>query len=77
MTALKCPGQDTRFWTPDDIFEIPCPHCGEAMEFFKTDMRLPCPACGRHVANPRRDKGCAAWCAHAVACMGGPGDGDC
>ena len=25
---MKCPGQDTRYWKPGDIFESPCPACG-------------------------------------------------
>ena len=22
---MRCPGQDTRFWKPEDIFEMKCP----------------------------------------------------
>ena len=28
MISTKCPGQDTRYWTAEDIHEEPCPHCG-------------------------------------------------
>ena len=28
---VRCPGQDQRFWKPDDTFEVTCPGCAEAM----------------------------------------------
>ena len=34
MSPPRCPGQDTRYWTADDAFDIKCPHCGHEMEFF-------------------------------------------
>ncbi len=36
MRAL-CPGQDTRFWRSDDIFEIACTRCGTSVEFFRDE----------------------------------------
>ena len=69
MTRPRCPGQDTRYWTPDDIFEIPCPHCGDEMEFFKDDPALTCRSCQREVRNPRIDLGCAKWCEFAGECL--------
>ena len=66
----KCPGQNTMFWRPEDIFEISCPHCGHALEFFKTDVKRPCPRCGEKVLNPRMDFSCAAWCEAAEECLG-------
>ena len=36
MSEQKCPGQDTRYWTLDDVFESLCPHCGYSIEFFRT-----------------------------------------
>ena len=69
MTTLRCPGQDTQRWTPDDIFEIACPHCGSEMEFFKDDPALACPACKKKVRNPRLDTGCAEWCSSAEECL--------
>ena len=39
MGTVQCPGQDMRFWKPEDIFEAPCPHCGARMEFWKDDVR--------------------------------------
>jgi HD superfamily phosphodiesterase len=75
MTRPRCPGQDTRYWTPDDIFEIPCPYCGDEMEFFKDDPALTCPSCQREVRNPRIELGCARWCQFAGECLGQlPGD---
>ncbi|MFH1008335.1 MAG: hypothetical protein V1800_12680 [Candidatus Latescibacterota bacterium] len=66
----KCPGQSTMFWRPEDIFEIPCPHCGHKVEFFKTDTKRPCPQCGDKVLNPRCDFACAGWCTSAEECLG-------
>jgi len=34
MAKTMCPGQDTTFWKPGDIFEIPCVKCGFLVEFF-------------------------------------------
>jgi hypothetical protein len=65
-----CPGQDRRFWKPDDVFEEPCPHCGRAVEFWKDDPRRRCAHCGHLVRNSRFDMGCAAWCAFADRCLG-------
>lgn len=70
MLATKCPGQDMRYWTTDDVHEEKCPQCGEMIEFFKTDIRLRCPNCKCRVANPKFDMGCAQWCAHAEMCLG-------
>lgn len=70
MTIPRCPGQDRRFWTPKDIFDISCPHCGWEVEFFKDDPVRVCPGCGRDVRNPRIDLGCAKWCKFAEECLG-------
>ena len=70
MFTQKCPGQDMRYWTADDVHEEKCPRCGEIIEFFKTDIRLRCRSCKTRVANPRFDMGCAEWCAHAEMCLG-------
>lgn len=66
----KCPGQDKYFWTPDDVFEVDCPACGDPIEFFKTDPMRRCPGCGYRSPNPRLDAGCAQWCPHAELCIG-------
>ena len=68
-----CPGQDTRFWTPDAISETPCAHCGKPVEFFKDDLRRSCPHCGNKTVNPRNDLACARWCEHAAECLAQPG----
>jgi len=65
-----CPGQSTMFWRPSDIYDIPCPACGGAVEFFKTDIRRTCRGCGTRILNPRVDFSCAEWCAVAKDCMG-------
>ncbi len=67
---LKCPGQDSRLWTPEDVAEYPCRGCGTMVEFFKTDAMRRCPRCGVRVANPKVALGCAQWCAHAKDCLG-------
>jgi hypothetical protein len=66
----KCPGQDTRYWKPDDIFNVACENCGKEIEFFKDDVSRLCGDCGSEIKNPRIFKGCAAWCKHAEECLG-------
>lgn len=68
--GLRCPGQDTRFWKPQDIFNVDCPHCGRKVEFFKDDVTRKCPGCGNRIVNPRYDPGCAKWCPYAEVCLG-------
>jgi len=70
MAEFRCPGQDMRFWKPEDIFEEPCPFCGEAVEFWKDEPRERCGHCGKRVMNPRIDLGCAKWCKYAAQCVG-------
>ena len=67
---IRCPGQDQRFWKPDDIFEVKCPACGGAVEFFKDEPKLKCRRCGQMVVNPKIDLGCAQWCQYAEQCLG-------
>ena len=67
---VRCPGQDQRFWKPDDIFEVKCPACGGAVEFFKDEPKLKCRRCGQMVVNPKIDLGCAQWCQYAEQCLG-------
>jgi len=59
-----------RFWKPEDIFDIRCPHCGHEVEFFKDEPLLVCRACGKDVRNPHIDLGCAKWCKFAKQCFG-------
>jgi putative nucleotidyltransferase with HDIG domain len=66
---FRCPGQDQRFWKPEDIFEADCPQCGQAVEFFKDEPKLKCGMCGHTVVNPRIDLGCAEWCQYADRCL--------
>ena len=69
----KCPGQDTRFWKPDDVYSVECPKCGNSVEFFKDDIRRRCKKCGHMFINPRLDLGCARWCQYADQCVGAIG----
>jgi hypothetical protein len=67
---MQCPGQDNRYWDGEAVFETPCPHCGNVLEFFKDDSQRSCKQCGNRVLNPRIDFGCAAYCSHAEQCLG-------
>jgi len=69
MVNLHCPGQDTRYWTPEHIYEANCLQCGKPVEFFKDDVRRICPHCGEYTLNPLHDMACAAWCACAPECL--------
>lgn len=66
---MKCPGQDTQYWTGSAIYEVDCPECGKAVEFFKDDTTRKC-ACGHRFVNPKMDFGCASYCQHAEECLG-------
>lgn len=67
---MKCPGQDTFYWKPGAIFEVPCPQCGANVEFFKDDTTRKCPGCQHRFVNPSLDFGCAAYCQYAEQCIG-------
>jgi len=67
---MKCPGQDTRYWKGDAVFEVPCPECGHMVEFFKDESTRTCKNCGTKVINPKMDFGCAAYCKFAAQCLG-------
>lgn len=67
---MKCPGQDSRYWKTDAIFEVKCPKCGKGVEFFKDDTTRKCSNCGHRFINPVMDFGCAAYCQYAEECIG-------
>ncbi len=67
---MKCPGQDSRYWKPDAIFNAKCPECGNDVEFFKDDTMRRCKNCGHKFLNPGMDFGCAAYCKYADQCIG-------
>ncbi len=67
---MKCPGQDSRYWKPEAIFEEKCPECGHKVEFFKDDTARKCGECGHRFANPKMDFGCASYCQYAEECIG-------
>ncbi|MBM4286067.1 MAG: hypothetical protein FJ128_12620 [Deltaproteobacteria bacterium] len=69
MEQVKCPGQDTRFWKPGDIFAVECPKCGAEIEFFKDDTRRRCAWCGHLFYNPKIELGCAEYCQYADKCV--------
>jgi hypothetical protein len=68
---MKCPGQDWQYWKPGDIFDVPCPSCGEMTEFYKDEVQRRCRKCGTRFRNPRIDLGCLEWCEHAEKCAAG------
>ncbi len=67
---MQCPGQDTRYWKPGDIFDVDCPYCGGKVEFFKDEATRTCRACKNRVVNPRMNFGCASYCQYAAQCLG-------
>lgn len=67
---MKCPGQDSRYWKSDAIFNARCPECGNDVEFFKDDTMRRCKNCGYKFLNPGMDFGCAAYCKYADQCIG-------
>lgn len=69
---MRCPGQDTRYWKSDAIFEVKCPECGHQVEFFKDEPVRKCKKCGHKLINPKMDFGCAAYCKFARQCFKDP-----
>ena len=67
---MRCPGQDSRYWKHDAIFDSKCPECGTEIEFFKDQTTCKCKGCGKQVVNPKMDFGCASYCQYAEQCMG-------
>jgi DNA-directed RNA polymerase subunit RPC12/RpoP len=67
---MQCPGQDSRYWSGEAVFESKCPHCGQAIEFFKDDSQRTCRNCGHKLLNPKMDFGCASYCPYAEQCLG-------
>ncbi|MDZ7640711.1 MAG: hypothetical protein U5J62_01605 [Desulfurivibrio sp.] len=67
---MQCPGQDSRFWDGNAVFETACEECGAPLEFFKDDSARLCKNCGHKMLNPKIDFGCASYCPYAVQCLG-------
>lgn len=70
MDPKRCPGQDQRYWKPEDVFQVACPGCGAEIEFWKDEPFHLCAQCRMVVRNPRMDFGCAKWCKSAEECLG-------
>ena len=68
---VRCPGQDQRFWKPEDIFEVRCPSCKREIEFWKDEPYRECKKCKKIIRNPRLDLGCAEWCKFSKECLPG------
>jgi len=67
---MKCPGQDTKYWKDDAIFEVKCPECRAMVEFYKDDTTRKCHKCSHRFVNPKMDFGCATYCQFAEECLG-------
>ncbi len=67
---MRCPGQDTRYWTGEVAFDVACPKCGSQVELFKDEGSVRCPHCRHKFQNPRMSFDCAQWCAYAEQCVG-------
>jgi hypothetical protein len=67
---MRCPGQDTRYWTGEAAFDVACPKCGHQVEFFKDEGSQRCPNCRHKFQNPKMSFDCAQWCAYAEECLG-------
>ena len=69
MGEPRCPGQDQRYWKPEDIVEISCPGCRTEIEFWKDEASRICHKCKAELRNPRKDLGCARWCLFGPQCL--------
>jgi hypothetical protein len=67
---MQCPGQDSRYWDGEAVYESACPNCGHIVEFFKDDSTRKCSKCGNKMINPKMDLGCASYCPYAEQCLG-------
>ncbi len=54
--AMKCPRSDPQNLSTGDIFEVNCPKCNAAIEFWKGDAMAKCVKCQTKVDNPHADK---------------------
>lgn len=72
---MKCPGQDlSRKKIEEVAYDLACPKCGCAVEFFFDDRVRVCPECGTRIEKSEnkllKDFGCASWCLAAESCLG-------
>jgi len=63
-----------RYWKPEDIFTVACPHCRAEIEFWKDEPVRRCSVCRQEVRNPKVEQGCAEWCKHGPECLGRPAE---
>ena len=64
--AVRCPGkQGLRHL---DSVIVPCPGCGQLIEFFTDEAKRPC-RCGRILLREALPQ-CADWCPAAAECLG-------
>ena len=54
MSTDRCPKDDPlRSINAEEVFEVRCPSCGNAVEFMAGDRQRKCKDCGEPVQNPR------------------------
>lgn len=63
---LKCPGQDSRNISPENI---KCPSCGYKIEIFSDEVKVKCPKCKATACRVRLPS-CVDWCKYASECVG-------
>ncbi len=52
------------------VYQVDCPKCGAAIEFYKDDTSRKCSRCSHRLVNPKMDFGCASYCQFAEQCLG-------
>lgn len=62
----KCPGQDTRKRSAENMT---CRECGYMAEIFSDENKIKCPKCGNLVRRERLPS-CADYCKAARDCIG-------
>jgi len=62
----KCPGQDTRNRSIENVI---CLACGYIAEIFSDEIKVKCPECGNLIRRERLPS-CADYCKAARECIG-------
>jgi len=54
----ECGNSNTQKWGPNSIYNIDCPKCGNAVEFFKDEKKRTCVKCDTKIINPHINADC-------------------
>lgn len=57
MNVHRCPSTEAHSGGPGEVFEVECPVCRAAIEFFEKDGKRQCPSCKKWCMNPRLSEG--------------------